>query len=272
MALTPYAGEEHSPFLWTGGKPAALLVHGFPGTPAEVRALAGVLHGAGWTVQGILLPGFGADIASLPERTAQAWIQATGDAVAEFARTHSPVVLVGFSMGAAVALNAAVQGETSPDGLVLLAPFTQLGADWQQPLLPLLGLIFREIRPFKDADFSDAEVRRNIANFLPDADLDDPKTQDELRAISLPASVLDQLRQVGQLARRRAQDLQIPTLIVQGVDDEVVSPKRTRQLAGRIDPSRLQFVEISGGHQIITPSQAGWVEASAAVRDFVTSL
>ena len=66
--IKPFQGDEHQPFHWNGGQPAALLVHGFPGTPAEMRPLGTALHQAGWTVYGPLLPGFGPDIVTLFER------------------------------------------------------------------------------------------------------------------------------------------------------------------------------------------------------------
>ena len=62
VELRAYQGPEHEPFFWEAGEPAALLVHGFPGTPAEMRPLGEVLHEAGWTVHGVLLPGFGPQI------------------------------------------------------------------------------------------------------------------------------------------------------------------------------------------------------------------
>ena len=118
--LSLFEGDEHRPFLWEAGKPAALLVHGFLGTPAEFRPLAGELLQAGWTVEGLLLPGFGAQIDSLFERRYAEWIEAASAALAELQRKHKPVLLVGFSMGGAVALNVAA--ERRPSGLVLLAP------------------------------------------------------------------------------------------------------------------------------------------------------
>jgi hypothetical protein len=65
----PFDGCEHRSFLWKGSDCAALLLHGFPGTPAEMRPLGTVLKNAGWTVQGLMLPGLGADIESLDQRT-----------------------------------------------------------------------------------------------------------------------------------------------------------------------------------------------------------
>ena len=70
-----FQGEEHRPFLLNGDRGAALLVHGFPGTPAEMRPLATVLNNAGWTTKGILLPGFGAEIETLGGRDPADWVE-----------------------------------------------------------------------------------------------------------------------------------------------------------------------------------------------------
>ena len=35
----PYSGPEHQPFEFGDGPNGALLIHGFPGTPAEMRAV-----------------------------------------------------------------------------------------------------------------------------------------------------------------------------------------------------------------------------------------
>ena len=40
----PFDGSEHRSFVWTEGDHAALLIHGFPGTPAEMLPLGTVLR------------------------------------------------------------------------------------------------------------------------------------------------------------------------------------------------------------------------------------
>ena len=45
--LNPFTGPEHQAFILRGGEPAALLIHGFPGTPREMRPLAETLHAQG---------------------------------------------------------------------------------------------------------------------------------------------------------------------------------------------------------------------------------
>ena len=70
LTLKAYQAPEHQPFLWRGHHTAAaLLIHGFPGTPAEMRPAAQALHSAGLTVQGLLLPGFGETTFSASQET-----------------------------------------------------------------------------------------------------------------------------------------------------------------------------------------------------------
>ena len=140
--IAAFQGEEHQSFLLVGGRPAALLVHGFPGSPAEMRPVGEALHDAGWTVQGLLLPGFGPDIATLQQRRLEDWQAAVANAMASLRREHDPLLLVGLSMGGALALQAAA--DTPPDGLILLAPFWRLAGNgaWLQLLWPAIRVIF----------------------------------------------------------------------------------------------------------------------------------
>jgi carboxylesterase len=98
----PFDGSDHRSFLWQESDRAALLVHGFPGTPAEMRPLGTVLKGAGWTVRGLMLPGLGADIEKLDQCTSRMWLDAVQQAMEELKRQHSMILLVGYSLGAAL--------------------------------------------------------------------------------------------------------------------------------------------------------------------------
>ena len=50
----------HEPFELPGTNGGAVvLVHGFPSSPKEMRCLASLLNGRGWTTDALLLPGFG---------------------------------------------------------------------------------------------------------------------------------------------------------------------------------------------------------------------
>ncbi|MCC6615743.1 MAG: alpha/beta fold hydrolase [Anaerolineae bacterium] len=266
MSFAAFEGEEHRAFKLEGGQPAALLIHGFPGTPAEMRPLGDALHEAGWTVQGLLLPGFGADIETLPERKHSDWIDAACDALRDLQREHHPVVMIGFSMGGAVALCAAAR--VTPDALVLLNPFSRMShVAWK--LLPFVKRIFPRVRPFSliKLDFDNPETRESITRFLPGADLDDPDVQEAIRGFSLPTSMFDQLRQLGERAFRVARTTQIQTLIVQASRDETVAPATTRKLAARLP--KAEYTEVDGEHNFTIPEQSAWKSVLSLVLEFM---
>jgi carboxylesterase len=251
-----FEAPEHQPFFLNGGSEggAALLVHGFPGTPAEMRALGESFHSAGWSAQGLLLPGFGADIETLPRRTAEEWVSAVVDALRTLKRGHQPVVLIGFSLGGALSIQAA--SIEPPDGVILLSPFWKLdGALWG--LLPVLKHVFPTFKPFRlmKLDFDNPETRQNMAQFMPGADMDDPAVQKAIKDFSLPTNMIDQLRRAGVKAASAASKLRAPTLIIQGSEDELVKPDKTRALAAQIGA---EYREVPADHQIRDPNGASY--------------
>lgn len=267
--LNAFQGEEHQPFLWNGGTPAALLVHGFPGTPAELRPLAQSLHQQGWTVKGLLLPGFGSEIDQLAEQDNAAWVTAIMVALENLSKHHRPLLLIGYSMGAALAMQAATEAPLT--GLVLLAPFRRLGTWWQQVIGMLLSPFFRQVRPFEKTDFSDPEVRRNTAKFLGGVDLDDTAVQESLRQLTVPTRIFSALQQVGRLGHRAASEITVPGLVIQGTKDDLVSPQQTRALLQRL-PEPLRYLEVEAEHNLLDPHKAAWPHIEQAVLTFAQQL
>lgn len=263
-SLELFTTDEHQPFLWNGGQPAALFVHGFPGTPAEFRPLAEVMHRAGWTTQGLLLPGFGPQIASLPGRNYREWIEAAVNALVELQAKHKPVVLAGFSMGAAVALNAAAQ--QPPDGLVLMAPFWRIGTWTQYLLWQAFKRILGHVQPFKKADFNDPKLQAGFANFG-GLDIADPSIQDAVRELRVPARLLDQVFATGRAARKAAAKIQVPTLVIQGTEDSLVRRAHTRRLLQNMS-GPLAYEELKTDHDVVDPDTATWPQLTERVLAF----
>lgn len=267
--MLPFFSEpEHEPFTLGNGRHGALLIHGFPGTPAEMRPLASRLVAADFTAYGPLLPGFGREIPHLGEMDRSDWLHAAGAAWQQVRERHETAVLIGFSMGAAIAVHLAAAHP--PDSLVLLAPFWRLGG-WQVQLLPLLKHVMKTMRPFAKADFTDPAVRKQMQELVPGANLDDPTVQQALREqIQLPTAVIDEVRRLGQSAFRLAPQIQSPTLVLQGAHDEVVKPAATRRFLTRLGGT-LVYHEFPGKHDFVkmtAPQTQGFV---TLVRDFISS-
>ena len=241
-----FGGEEHSPITYGDGETAVLLVHSFPGTPAETRPLAAALADMGVTARSILLPGFGSGIASLSTVTASDWINAVRRELRSLRSTHKRVVLRGFSMGGAISICAATKAP--PDALVLFAPFWTFGIPFEG-MLSMVKLVLREVKPFRFADLKSPELRTYLREI--GVDIDDPLSERLVRNdLVLSLNALDQLRVVGARAFRQAPELTMPTLVVQGRDDTTVTYPRTRRLITRIG-GPVSYHEMPGHHHVL---------------------
>lgn len=259
-----FKGQEHQPFALAGGTPAALLVHGFPGTPAEMMPLAQILNQAGWTVEGLLLPGFGQQIDTLFNRRYPEWVEAIQAALLKLKPRHNPLLLGGFSMGGALAINVAATG--TMDGLVLMAPYWKMsGPFWG--LLPIFRRFFPVIYPYRllKRDYSNPEVRKGMSKFMPKGDFAGTFVQAGIRDLPVPVSILEEIRQLGLQTWRLAPQVKTTTLVLQGSQDRIVKPHLTRQLVDRIQASK-RYSEVNTGHDITDPNNPAW---SQVVREIL---
>lgn len=264
-----FQGEEHLPFYQPTGQPAALFIHGFPGTPAEMRPLANVLYQNGWTTQGLLLPGFGREINTLFDKKYTDWLAYVVSSLESLKQKHHPVILVGYSMGGALAL--CTSQELSPDGLVLIAPFWRVGRWYHRPIWHVSKLLFRTFKPLKGASFDDPRLRDFLLGILPDLDLDAEETQERLRQVKVPSRLLDQLIVTGKQAGKASAHIQVPTLVIQGTQDTTVIPQNTKALLQKFD-SQVSYLEFPVDHKITDPANPYWPEISSAMLVFAASL
>ena len=227
--------------------------------------MAQELASAGVTARGVLLPGFGANIARLKEVRAEEWLAAARAAWEEIREGATRTTLIGFSMGGAVALRLAAEAGLAPDQLILLAPHWKF-ADRRAVVLPVAKYVIREFKPFGRIDFDSPDMRRMLAELAPGADLDDPEVRHALRnSATIPTGALDQLRRVGLSAAAGASRVSAPATILQGLQDTTTLPAYSRQLAARIGA---ELREIPGDHLIVDPERSSW----NAVRDSVVGL
>ena len=268
MIHRAYADPSHQPFAFGAGPAAALLIPGFMGTPKEMRPLGQALAEAGVSARGILLPGFGPDVGRLRSVRAEDWLQVAGAAWDEVRASGERTILVGFSMGGAVALQLAAT--QPPDRLILLAPHWRF-ANRRATALPVLKHVMKSFRPFAQADFRDPGVRQVFAEMAPGLDLDDPAVQGRLRReTAMPTATLDELRRVSAAGGGAARRVAAPTLILQGRRDRTVLPRHTGRLATRLRGS-LTFHEVDAGHLLVEPDQPAWPTVRDLVVRFATA-
>jgi carboxylesterase len=265
-----FSAPEHQPFLWERGSAAALLVHGYTGTPGEVRPLGWSLRQTGWTVQGLLLPGMGSDIESLYEQCYEDWVKAVVSALSALKTRYDPVLLAGYSLGGALAQLAAY--EEAPSGLVLLAPFSQFGRSRTvQVLWPVIRRLMPRVHPFSKVDMSDPRVRKALQRYAPGDDVAALDVQERVRRLSIPTRSFDQLWRLARATRGIEYVCAFPTLVVQGRFDPYVRPSDTRAILARL-PGPLRYREVSANHTLMGPRCPVWSEVERTVLEFAGCL
>ena len=190
-------------FFWPAGSVGVLLSHGFTATTAEVRPLARILHQAGYTVSGPLLPGHGSIPQDANRYTWQDWTAAIAMATRELQEGCTQIFLGGESMGGLLALFQAAQMPQAV-GVLLYAPAIRF-----RPRL--VGPLTRVMAPFLSS--------KNKPHATPT--VADTRWQGYT---VYPLKAMRQLLELQKQVCKRLPKVSQPLLLIQGRNDRSVHP------------------------------------------------
>ncbi|NJM05300.1 alpha/beta fold hydrolase [Candidatus Gracilibacteria bacterium] len=240
------------PFFFPAGQTGCLLVHGFSGSPAEMRELGRSLATHDHTVLGLRLAGHVDDPLALHLTPWRDWLASARQGFVTLAERCERVVLVGFSLGGALA--ALLAYEMPVAGLVMLSTPASLQGDRRLVALPFVRQVLPWYYPYARANFATPAVRADILARAPvGTDLDDPSVQEHIRRnvkISIPA--IDELRQCLAAARQILPALSAPALVMQGRLDTVAPPESAQTIYTRLGSTQKELVYWEDtGHQLL---------------------
>jgi carboxylesterase len=202
-----------------GDRLGCLLVHGFTGTPQEMRFLGECLHRDGYTVSGVRLAGHCTSVDDLARTRWQDWYGSVRSGVEELQQDAPQVVVVGQSMGALLALKLAVEHPQAIAGLVLLAPALELSNPWVRRLGPALRLLLPLLK----------QTRRHLGRG--ERDVADHQARSEspsYRHVPLPA--LHQLLVLQDHVQSILSHVRQPALIMHSRQDHTCPPSNVALL------------------------------------------
>lgn len=131
------------PFYFPGNRVGCLLIHGFSGSPSEMRWLGERLAKLGWTVQGIRLSGHGTTPEEMAKTRWEDWAKDAVTGVAELRKTCDTVIGVGLSMGGLLTLHLAtlglLDGVVTMNAPMVLADRRTRYAKFVSPFLRFIG-------------------------------------------------------------------------------------------------------------------------------------
>ena len=233
---------------------AVLLLHGFTGSPWELRPVGESLAARGVHVRCPRLPGHGTTPEAMLFAGLTQWLDAATEALGSLGGAKK-VVLVGLSMGGLLAMVLAARNPRVR-GLVLLAPALELKAFGPRLLRRIRHLPGLDVREQwivkKGTDIESAEVRAGapVLARYPMA-----------RAIDLFA--------LADLAREAETRITCPSLIIGAVNDHVVDTDAVMALQQRLPFSRRVLLQ-RGFH--IIPRDTDRAVALTEIAHFIEAL
>ncbi|MBZ4421670.1 carboxylesterase [Myxococcus sp. RHSTA-1-4] len=233
-----------APFDLGTGEDACLLLHGFTGSPWDVRPLGEALAARGMRAVAPRLPGHGTTPQALLHVNWRDW-QAAAEHALHSLRGHRSIFVAGLSMGSLLALRLAAHHAGVVRALALVAPAVR----FRGPRMFLIRQLARTpllewARPWAEKTGTD---------------ISDPEALAE--APVLPAFPVARLRDLCTLQDRAARDaahVRCPTLVAVAEQDHVVDPEGGRWLARRLAAApSVRFLSLRHGFHIIPRDTAG---------------
>lgn len=247
-SLTMQSAE---PFFIPGGKTGCLLLHGYTGTPKEMRMLGDNLAEAGYTV---LAPRLFAH-AIQPEDMLRArwwdWAASAEDGLNLLKGCTDQQVVMGLSMGGVLALLTAARFNVA--GVVSYSSPWNLPADPRIPFLPLISIFYPNIHKGKP-DWHNPEAAKDHKEYP-----------------YYPTRSLLQLNRLIKTMRDELPNVNAPVLFVQSRQDHVIPEQSMEYLYQHVSSKKKErlWVEDSGHVVIREPERE---KVFLATRKFLTSL
>ncbi len=195
-----------------------LLLHGFTGSPWEVRPLGEALAAHGFHVDAPRLPGHGTVPEEMLTVSADDWLRAVRQSYVTLSKSTQPLYMAGFSMGALLATLLAAESVRKPQALVLLAPALRL----QNPAARVL----RRLPWLRYTPLADLWIEKDSI------DVADVQAQREAPLLKrYPVARLFDFFELQKKTRAVAAQVNVRTLILHAVHDSVVDGRGARELA-----------------------------------------
>jgi carboxylesterase len=213
----------------SSAKAAVLLLHGFTGSPWEVRPVGESLAARGYHVLAPRLPGHGTTPEAMLYVSHLEW-EHEAEAALKSLQGFERVYVAGLSMGALLGLLLAARFPWRVQALALIAPAMRLQSRG--------AAVLRALRVLKRHPFDEIWVRKTSS------DIEDVNERAQSPVLPrYPAARLRDLFALQELAARAVGQVRAPAFLAVSEHDHVVSVPAVRSLHQQLSGSRLLLLQ-----------------------------
>ncbi len=231
------------PFFFLGGrsKPACLLIHGFTGTPKEMRWMGDYLFQQGYTCLGVRLAGHATTPEDMIRSNWTDWTASVEDAFSTLLGVTDNIYLIGLSMGGVLSLLMSTRLKVK--GVVAMSTPFKLRDD---PRLKYVELISKFIpympkskEPPGSGWFDQSAWQEHVSY-----------PQNPVRSISELNKLLIEMRSA-------LPQVHVPVLLIHSKDDHYVLPENMELIdAALVNASDKTKLTITGSGHVVTRDAA----------------
>jgi carboxylesterase len=236
--------QKTAPFALGAGEDACLLVHGFTGSPWDLRPLGEALAARGLHVSCPRLPGHGTTPRAMSSVGARDW-EAAVEAALHALSGRRRVFVAGLSMGALLAVLLAARQPERVSGLALVAPALR----FRGPTMFAL----KRLRRYPLLEWARPWIEKN------GTDLENPEALAEAPILpAFPSARLQDMWALQEAALAALSRVRCPTLVAVATQDHVVDPGGGKLLVQRLTAApSVRFIHIRDGFHIIPRDHGG---------------
>jgi len=226
-----------TPFFLQGGPVGALLIHGFTGSPPEMRLVGDHLHRHGLTVYGPLLPGHGTSADDMNRYKWTDWTAHVESALSDLQRRCNAVFVAGLSMGTLLTLHLAAHHPDLP-GAILYSPAVAV-ANRLIYLSPVFKYLIHKMPKSPDRDLTDPQAEQRLWSYEHN-----------------PTFAAHELLKLIRHTRRLLPQVSCPLLIIHSTLDQAIDAHSARLAYEKVGSADKELVTLhNSGHCLTVDSE-----------------